>query len=109
MKNAALIVLAGVKITRGWDWVRRADGRVTLSDYANLLRHLGTARDRYRLFRRARRFVAAGGVVIAERYPIPANYFLAGPSADQVGLSISDAGAQAPAGPWVATPLSTAI
>ena len=42
-----------------------------------------TARDRYRLYRRAWRFAARGGVVIAERYPIPANYALCGPSEEQ--------------------------
>jgi thymidylate kinase len=48
-----------------------------------LLRCVCTARDRYRLYRRAWRFAARGGVVIAERYPIPANYALCGPSEEQ--------------------------
>ncbi len=45
-----------------------------------LLREVCTARDRYRLYVKARRFAAAGGVALAERYPIPQNRTLAGPS-----------------------------
>jgi len=44
-----------------------------------LLRHVCTARDRYRLYRRVCQFAAAGGVAICERYPIPQNWSLAGP------------------------------
>jgi len=54
-----------------------------LAAYFELLRCVCTARDRYRLYRRAWRFAARGGVVIAERYPIPANYALCGPSEEQ--------------------------
>jgi hypothetical protein len=44
-----------------------------------LLRLVCTARDRYRLFTRARRFAAAGGIALCERYPIPQNRALVGP------------------------------
>jgi hypothetical protein len=43
------------------------------------LRYLCTARDRYRLYRRARRFARRGGIVVSERHPIPENRLLAGP------------------------------
>jgi len=54
-----------------------------LAGHLELLRCVCTARDRYRLYRRAWRFAAGGGVVIAERYPIPENYALCGPSEEQ--------------------------
>jgi thymidylate kinase len=44
-----------------------------------MLRHLCTARDRFRLYRKVQRFAARGGVAICERYPIPQNRFLVGP------------------------------
>lgn len=44
-----------------------------------LLRHVCTARDRYRLYERVRRFAAAGGIAVCERYPIPQNRPLVGP------------------------------
>ncbi|HET9385257.1 MAG TPA: hypothetical protein VFO67_08930 [Gemmatimonadales bacterium] len=47
--------------------------------YLALLRHVCTARDRYLLYLRIRRFATAGGVALAERYPIEQNYALAGP------------------------------
>lgn len=45
-----------------------------------LLRYACTARDRYALYRRARRFAAGGGIAICERYPLPEGWALAGPS-----------------------------
>jgi hypothetical protein len=44
-----------------------------------LLRHLCTARDRYRLYQKVSRFAAAGGIAVCERYPIPQNRLLCGP------------------------------
>jgi hypothetical protein len=44
-----------------------------------LLRLVCTARDRYRLFTSARRFAAAGGIALCERYPVPQNRLLVGP------------------------------
>ncbi|HEY0351462.1 MAG TPA: hypothetical protein VGC48_05035 [Gemmatimonadales bacterium] len=53
-----------------------------------LLRHVGTARDRYRLYRKVGRFAAAGGIAICERYPIPQNQTLVGPCVPElVGAS----------------------
>lgn len=48
--------------------------------FLELLRSVGTARDRYRLARRARRVAGAGGVAICERFPLPECYAQAGPS-----------------------------
>jgi hypothetical protein len=45
----------------------------------DLLRLVCTARDRYRLFTSARRFAAAGGIALCERYPVPQNRLLVGP------------------------------
>ncbi|HEY6156943.1 MAG TPA: hypothetical protein VIV88_05785 [Gemmatimonadales bacterium] len=47
--------------------------------YVYCLRDLCTARDRYRLYLKARRFALAGGIALCERYPIPQNWELAGP------------------------------
>jgi thymidylate kinase len=58
-----------------------ADGRVI--GHLELLRCLATARDRFLLYRRVRRFVARGGIAICERYPNPGNRILAGPSTAQ--------------------------
>ncbi len=58
--------------------VRRAFGSDGTS-YLDLLRHVCTARDRYRLFIKARRFAEAGGVALCERYPVPQNRLLVGP------------------------------
>src|SRR3989442_1095220 len=44
-----------------------------------LLRLVCTARDRYRLFTTARRFAAAGGIALCERYPTPQKPLLVGP------------------------------
>jgi thymidylate kinase len=44
-----------------------------------LLRHLCTARDRYSLYVKIRRFAVSGGVGICERYPITENRLLVGP------------------------------
>ena len=72
---ATLAVAGALHVAR---WLNRG-----LADHLELLWYVCTARDRYRLYRRAWRFAARGGVVIAERYPIPANYALCGPSEEQ--------------------------
>jgi thymidylate kinase len=48
-----------------------------------MLRHVCTARDRYRLYVSARRTAGAGGIAICERFPLEQNYVLAGPSLDR--------------------------
>jgi thymidylate kinase len=51
--------------------------------HLELLRFACTARDRYALYRRARRFATGGGIAICERYPLPESWALAGPSEAQ--------------------------
>jgi thymidylate kinase len=52
-------------------------------DHLDLLRSVCTGRDRYRLYTRAFRFAADGGVVICERYPSRESWALSGPSETQ--------------------------
>jgi thymidylate kinase len=47
------------------------------------MRYGCTARDRYAVYRQARRFASRGGVAICERYPLPEGWALAGPSEAQ--------------------------
>lgn len=54
-------------------------GSLTLIRCLQLVRHLCTARDRYRLATKVRRFAAGGGVAICERYPIAHERILIGP------------------------------
>ncbi|HEX9579695.1 MAG TPA: hypothetical protein VF970_01185 [Gemmatimonadales bacterium] len=61
----------------------------SIREHATLLRCLATARDRYTLYHRARRMASAGGIALCERYPMPENQALVGPSAAQgVALTI---------------------
>lgn len=59
---------------------RAAGAKPEFVMHLELLRYGCTARDRYRLYRRARRFATAGGIAICERYPTPEGWALAGPS-----------------------------
>jgi len=81
---ATLAVGCALKVAR---WLHGG-----VAAHFELLRCVCTARDRYRLYRRAWRFAARGGVVIAERYPIPANYALCGPSEEQGVQTTLDTG-----------------
>ncbi|HXF83163.1 MAG TPA: hypothetical protein VNN19_10470 [bacterium] len=67
---------------------RRTGGEEAFPGYVALLRLLCTARDRYRLYGKARRWAAAGGVALCERYPVPQNWPLAGP---QIGRYVEAA------------------
>jgi hypothetical protein len=58
---------------------RRLHRAEPVGSTVELLRHLCTARDRYRLYQRVCRFAAGGGIAVCERYPIPQNRLLAGP------------------------------
>ena len=62
---------------------RRVHAAPRFITHLDLLRMSCTARDRYALYRRARRFAAAGGIAICERYPLPEGWALAGPSEAQ--------------------------
>jgi thymidylate kinase len=72
-----------LKLARRYDERRKRTEPSRLTDHLELARHVCTARDRYLLYRRVRRFAAQGGLAICERYPIPENHALAGPSAAQ--------------------------
>jgi thymidylate kinase len=80
-----LTYLAGgaLKLARRFDQRRKRTEPSRLTHHLELARHVSTARDRYLLYRRVRRFAAQGGLAICERYPIPENHALAGPSAAQ--------------------------
>jgi len=71
-----LAVGAALKASR---WFTRSD-REPRPSHIELLRTVCTARDRYRLYAKARRCAAAGGVALCERYPVPQNRSLVGPS-----------------------------
>jgi thymidylate kinase len=46
-------------------------GSMTVRSYARLAWEVLTARDRYRLYRRARRWATNGAIVVCDRYPLP--------------------------------------
>lgn len=77
------VVGAALKLARRYDTRRRRTEPSRLAQHLELARHVCTARDRYLLYRRVRRFAAQGGLAICERYPIPESHALAGPSAAQ--------------------------
>jgi thymidylate kinase len=62
---------------------RRLGASAPAIAHLELLRSACTARDRFALYRRARRFAAGGGIAICERYPLPEGWALAGPSEAQ--------------------------
>jgi hypothetical protein len=61
-----------------------ADRRLQRPSFPNssleLLRHVCTARDRFRLYQKVRRFAVGGGIAICERYPVLPDRKLVGPS-----------------------------
>ena len=78
-----IAVGATLKVRRFLDRLLGAHSRGGTAGYLDLLRHVCTARDRYRLYIEVCRFTAAGGIAICERYPVPQNRGLAGPCIDQ--------------------------
>ena len=58
------------------------DVRERTPAYLAALRDVCTARDRFQLYLRARRFALAGGISLCERYPVPQNPTLSGPRLD---------------------------
>lgn len=83
-RSPATLVAGGVlRIGRAiHDRLPRLMTRAGLA-HLELLRALGTARDRYRLYRQLRRFALRGGVAIVERFPLPEDRALVGPSSAQ--------------------------
>jgi thymidylate kinase len=79
-RSLTTLAVGGVlKLRRALGRWLGANGDTASSGILELLRLVCTARDRYRLFVKARRFAAAGGVALCERYPIPQNRLLVGP------------------------------
>lgn len=77
----SLFTLAVGGALRAEGMLDRLMGRGTHgASHVEVLRNLCTARDRYRLYEKVRRFTAAGGIAICERYPVPESRFHAGPS-----------------------------
>src|SRR5258708_36734965 len=66
-------------LVRALPKLRRLLVRGTQTTLFDMLRHVCTARDRYRLFTTVRSFADAGGVALCERYPVPPNRLLVGP------------------------------
>jgi thymidylate kinase len=58
------------------------EARERAPEYLAALRDVCTARDRFRLYLKARRFALAGGLALCERYPVPQNPTLSGPRLD---------------------------
>jgi len=90
--RSALTILVGgaLKVAR-WLHLTSQDDVDGFPGLLQSARDVCTARDRYRLYARARRFAAAGGIALCERHPFPGNYLLAGPRlepyAAQLGAS----------------------
>jgi thymidylate kinase len=72
-----LVVGGALKLERAvYRWLRWPE---PVGSTIELLRHVCTARDRFRLYERVCRFAAAGGIAVCERYPIPEDRILVGP------------------------------
>jgi len=60
-------------------WVARQLSRPSRPNSATeLLRHVGTARDRFLLYQKVRRFAVSGGIAVCEHYPVFQNRQLVG-------------------------------
>lgn len=51
---------------------------------ARLIRQVTVARDRYLVYRRARRFASGGGIVVSDRFPVPEIKLMDGPLAGRM-------------------------
>ena len=79
-RSLTTLVVGGLlKVRRAWGRAFPGQASGDGAGFLDLLRHVCTARDRYRLFTKARRFAAAGGIALCERYPIAENRLLVGP------------------------------
>ncbi len=90
-RSLATLVAGGLlKLSQRLDRIRK---RTTskLSNHLELLRYVATARDRYRLLVKVRRFATNGGIAICERYPVSEAWGIAGPSLAQ-GLVLDERG-----------------
>jgi hypothetical protein len=72
-----LLVGGGLKLEQLW--CRLINRTAPPGSGLSLLRHLCTARDRFRLYRKVHRYAVSGGVAITERYPTAYDRALVGP------------------------------
>jgi thymidylate kinase len=77
-----LAVGAALKLSACIDRLTRSAPSSVTATLA-LLRCVCRARDRARIARRVHRFASKGGIAICERYPLPENRDIAGPSGDK--------------------------
>ena len=62
-----------------------SDGRsMSRRASARLIQQVTVARDRYLMYRRARRFATAGGIVVSDRFPLPEIELMDGPLAGKM-------------------------
>jgi thymidylate kinase len=62
-----------------------SDGRsMSRRASARLIQQVTVARDRYLMYRRARRFATAGGIVVSDRFPLPEIALMDGPLAGKM-------------------------
>ena len=78
-KFVGLLLRVAYAIERKWP----GKNSKSVVDHAILARAYCAARDRFRLYQAARRFVADGGIVIGERFPLQDDILLVGPSSAQ--------------------------
>ncbi|MFL5534998.1 MAG: nucleotidyltransferase family protein [Gemmatimonadales bacterium] len=76
----SLITLIAGGALRLQHWLDRQLSRPSRPNSATeLLRHVCTARDRFLLYQKVRRFAVSGGISVCERYPVLQNRKLVGP------------------------------
>ncbi|HEY6853473.1 MAG TPA: hypothetical protein VI139_04445 [Gemmatimonadales bacterium] len=78
-RSALTLVVGGILKLARWVRVTPQDDAEGFPGLLQCARDVCTARDRYRLYAKARRFAASGGIALCERHPFPGNYLLAGP------------------------------
>jgi thymidylate kinase len=78
-----LAVGGALRAARRVDARRKTERPSRATSHLELMRYVCTARDRLRLQQRVQRRATLGGVVLCERYPVPQNQALAGPSTAQ--------------------------
>ena len=97
-RSLATLVTGGVlKVSHRLAQLVRLGVTRQLAAHAELVRALATARDRARIVTQVRRWAASGSLVICERYPVPEDWALVGPSRAQ-GMALA---ARGPLAAWL--------
>jgi thymidylate kinase len=78
--RSLLTLVAGAALKVQQEVERRLHISTGSGNHLLLLRHVCTARDRYRLYQKIRRFAVSGGVAVCERYPVPPTYLHVAPA-----------------------------